>query len=480
MMLHGAIQRARDELGVSTLLRASRDVHILLLTRGIRMFAYGSSTLVLALYFAALGLSDTKIGLFMTLTLVGDVGLSLLLTLIADSLGRRKILVAGGILMAVSGVVFAIATNYWLLLLVAVVGVISPSGNEIGPFKAIEESTLAHLSDAKTRSDVFAFHVVVGTLGGASGFLAGGWITQALQTAGWSETASFRFIFWIYAVAGLTKAALTFLLSSGCEVEPAPAERPSGQAQSEETEAFLSDTSQATAPPKKQSAISSISPKSRKTLLKLCSLFFFDSLASGMCPNSLIAFFLSRKFNLPEGKLGSIIASAQFVSSIGNIFASAISKRIGFVKTMVFTHLPSAIFLSLMPLPASLWLTILLLVSRASLSAMDQAPRSAFLSAVVLPAERTAVMGIVNTVKTMSQSSGPLLTGSLAESGRFWVAFVFAGALKAAYDIGLLTFFLNTKLEGDNSKATRNETQTQDEELELHGEHQENSDDDRR
>lgn len=481
MTLHRLLQRAKNEVGISTLAHASRDVHILLLTRGIRMFAYGSSTLVLALYFAELGLSDTKIGLFMTLTLIGDVGLSLLLTLVADSLGRRKILVVGGILMAVSGVVFAVATNYWLLLLVAVVGVISPSGNEIGPFKAIEESTIAHLSDAKTRSDVFAFHVVFGTLGGAGGFLAGGWITQALQTAGWSEEASFRFIFWIYAAAGLIKAALTSLLSSKCEVQPVPTERPSGQAQSEETESFLPNTSQSTAPPKKpSSSISTISPKSRKTLLKLCSLFFFDSLASGMCPNSLIAFFLSRKFNLPEGQLGSIIASAQFVSSIGNLFASAIAKRIGFVKTMVFTHLPSAIFLSLMPLPASLWLTITLLVSRASLNAMDQAPRSAFLAAVVLPDERTAVMGIVNTVKTMSQSSGPFLTGSLAESGRFWIAFVFAGALKAAYDVGLLTLFLHTKLEGDSSRGVPNNAQLHNAEEELDSAQERNSEDEYR
>jgi hypothetical protein len=123
----------------------------------------------------------------------------------------------------------------------------------------------------------------------------------------------------------------------------------------------------------------------------------------------------------------------------------------------------------LMPLPTSLWLTITLLVSRASLSAMDQAPRSAFLSAVVLPDERTAVMGIVNTVKTMSQSSGPFLTGSLAESGRFWIAFVFAGALKAAYDIGLLTLFLHTKLEGDSGKGVPRSDRPQEAENELEG-----------
>lgn len=111
---------------------------------------------------------------------------------------------------------------------------------------------------------------------------------------------------------------------------------------------------------------------------------------------------------------------------------------------------------------------------------MDQAPRSAFLAAVVLPDERTAVMGIVNTVKTMSQSSGPFLTGSLAESGRFWIAFVFAGALKAAYDIGLLTLFLHTKLEGDSSKLVPNDNRPQDTENELGGGRERESDDERR
>jgi MFS family permease len=216
-------QRTKDVLGISSLLATPRDVHLLLLTRFIRMSAYGSSTLVLALYFAALGHSDTKIGLFLSLTLVGDVGISLLLTLVADSLGRRRILVAGGLLMALSGVIFATVSNYWMLLLAAVVGVISPSGNEIGPFRAIEESTLAQLTDSKTRTDIFAFYVVVGTLGGASGSLAGGWVTQVLQSAGWSDVASFRFIFWVYAGLGLCKASLTMILSSSCEAPPTPA-----------------------------------------------------------------------------------------------------------------------------------------------------------------------------------------------------------------------------------------------------------------
>jgi MFS family permease len=108
---------------------------------------------------------------------------------------------------------------------------------------------------------------------------------------------------------------------------------------------------------------------------------------------------------------------------------------------MVITHLPSSVFLALLPVPAGLPWTILLLVGRSVLNSMDQAPRSAFLSLIVLPEERTAVMGVVNILKTLAQSAGPSVTGILAGHGRFWVAFVAAGSLKAAYDLMLLAFF---------------------------------------
>ncbi|KAK4997376.1 hypothetical protein LTR66_003200 [Elasticomyces elasticus] len=456
MRLNHLPSKISNELGITTLLASGRDTYLLLLTRSIRMFAYGSSTLILALYFSALGHSDTKIGLFMTLTLIGDVLISLALTFIADALGRRRILILGALLMSLSGAIFASVENYWILMFAAVVGVISPSGNEIGPFRAVEESTLAQLSEPKTRSDIFAWYVVVGTLGTAGGSLGCGWMVQRLQSDGWTAVSAYRAIFWIYTIIGFLKAGLTLLLSPACEAQPAP--KPiEEETQGEEAEAFLSNTgtpAPAKAPPPKKgkNALSQISPASRLILLKLCGLFFFDSLASGMVPFSLIAFYMDRKFGMASGTLGTVMSSAQFVSSIGNIFASSIAKRIGLVKTMVFTHLPSAIFLSLLPAPQVLWLTIVFLVARASLASMDQAPRSAFLSAIVKAEERTAVMGIVNTVKTLSQSSGPLITGVLAGKGRFWIAFVVAGGLKAGYDLGMLTMFVNLRIEGEEHR----------------------------
>lgn len=142
------------ELGLHTMRHAGKDIYIIILTRYLRMYAYGSVALVLALYFQAQGLRDAEIGFFMTLTLLGDVVVSLLLTLVADRVGRRRTLMLGALGMAVSGAVFARSSSYAALLGAAIVGVISPSGNEIGPFRAVEESTLAHLVREERRADV--------------------------------------------------------------------------------------------------------------------------------------------------------------------------------------------------------------------------------------------------------------------------------------------------------------------------------------
>lgn len=159
------------ELGLKTMAGAGKDVYIIILTRFLRLFGYSAVALILALYFEELGFSDTSIGLFMTLTLLGDVVISLLLTLVADALGRRITMLLGAIAMAISGTVFAITSNYVALVMAAILGVISPTGNEIGPFKAVEESTLAHLVPESKRADVFTWYVVMAVLGTSFGLV---------------------------------------------------------------------------------------------------------------------------------------------------------------------------------------------------------------------------------------------------------------------------------------------------------------------
>ena len=346
---------------------------------------------------------------------------------------------------------------------------ISYSGNEIGPFKAVEESTLAQLNPSSIRSDIFAWYTLIGTAGTASGTIICGFLVEKLQSReSWTPIRAYRVIFGIYASLGVVKLALSLMLSDACEPEPEKQERHEANELGRiEAEGLLSDdedgdrtagnkappTPVTKLPPKKKSIFPQISPASRDILLKLCLLFSLDSVGAGLAPASWITYFFTRKFSLPEGQLGTLFFVTNIISSASNLVASSISKRIGLVQTMVFTHLPSAIFLALIPLPSNVGLAMTFLILRSCTQSMDQAPRQAFLAAVVLPNERTAVMGIVNVVKTLSQSAGPVVTGWLAGLGKFWLAFLLAGSLKASYDLGMLKLFLGFRgREEENSE----------------------------
>ncbi|OQE15071.1 hypothetical protein PENFLA_c034G08597 [Penicillium flavigenum] len=428
-----------EELGLTTMWRSSLDVKLLCAQRFVRLFAYGGSTLILASYLSAMGISDDRIGLFMTLTLVGDVVISFFLTLFADAMGRKAVLSLGSILMAGSGVIFALFGNFWILLAAAVFGVISPSGNEIGPFRAVEESTLAHLTPHELLSDVFTWYSLIGNAGSAMGMLVCGWIINSLESIhGWAFIPACRIIFFVYAGVGVVKLILTLGLSGKVEVQK---EEP--QEQSSETRPLLSEPVEQDVEPaaKKKGLFPSIEKDLWSLVIRLFILFGVDSFASGLASLSWMTYFFKGKFNLPSGGLGTMFFTTNIISAASMLVASSLAKRIGNVKTMVFTHLPSAICLALISVPSSLPLALTFLILRACTQNMDVAPRSAFLAAALPADKRTAIMGAVNVVKTTAQSMGPLLTGILSSNGHFGVSFIIAGCLKVTYDLGMLFSF---------------------------------------
>lgn len=270
------------EVGLLSLWNSSINVKLLCLQRFVRLFAYGASALILVAYLRILGTSDTRTGLFMTLTLGGDVLISLGLTLVADSLGRRKVLALGALLMTASGVVFALSSSYWILLTAAVLGVITPSGNEIGPFRAIEESTLAHLTKPEERSAIFAWYTLLGTAGVALGLMACGWVTTSLiEGRQWDAIDAYRATFMAYAVLGAVKLVLSLLLGRDCEVNKQPL-----QANPTETAPLLNGNT-SNGDDKKRSKFALLPQLSRESkiiLLQLCILIAFDSFASGLAP----------------------------------------------------------------------------------------------------------------------------------------------------------------------------------------------------
>lgn len=448
------------ESGIASVYLTGRDAWLLTLSRTCRMFAFGAVSLTIALFFSELGFSDFRIGLFMTLTLIGDVVLGLLVTLMADGLGRRRVLFAGGLLMAFSGGIFSIFENFWILLLAAVLGVVSAGGSDFGPFRAIEESTLSHITTPKMRSDVLAWYVSFSSFGSAIGMELSGRFVEALKSReGWTSTQAYHATFWIYIIAGFLNMISAISMSSKCEIQAIVPETPDELAQG-----LLEDSDQEddldivnpqrprVAPPepktkpKPNSRFSEISSPTRAVMYKLWFLLAVDSLSDGMVSQTLTTYFLDRKFHLSKDALGDIMSTALILATISTLFAGPLSRHLGLLNTMVFTHLPSSVAVLLFPAPSGIVLTILLLYVRMGLNNMDQAPRAAFIAAVVKPDERTAVMGITSTIRTLAMTAGPSVTGVLAGNGRFWIAFVVGGSCRIMYDLGLWAMFVNLRL----------------------------------
>ncbi|KAB8070187.1 major facilitator superfamily domain-containing protein [Aspergillus leporis] len=454
MSLCKPIKWLYHEFGIASVRTTGRDAWLIILARTGRMFAYGGTSLIIALFFASLQFSDFQIGLFMTLTLAGDVVLSLLLTLAADRIGRRRVLFAGAFLMALSGAVFAVFEDFWILLLAAILGVISATGSDFGPFRSIEESTLSHLTMLETRADVLSWYVTTSSLGSAAGTEFAGRAVDYLQThRHWPTTDAYHAVFWLYILTGAMCMICTLSMSDRCELALPPPEigehqRLLGETQPEGN----SNNNTLQQQKKKNSPFSQISSQTRTIMYQLWFLLILDSLADGMVPNSLTNYYLDQKFHLPKSTLGDIMSTGYFLSSISTVFAGPLARRLGLINTMVFTHLPSSTAVLLFPIPQGVALSVVLFFIRIGLNSMDQAPRSAFIAAVVRPEERTAVMGITGMLRTLTSMIGPSVTGLLAGGGRFWVAFVVAGALRIGYDFGLFGLFVNMRLHAHEQK----------------------------
>ncbi|EXJ61986.1 hypothetical protein A1O7_02418 [Cladophialophora yegresii CBS 114405] len=482
----------------------NRDIYLILMTRFLRMFAYGGAALVLAIFlYAQAGVSWKQTGTFMTLTLLGDAAISYSLTILADKVGRRRILLIGSLLMTLSGTVFAFSKNYYLLLLAAVFGVISPGAHEVGPFRAVEEGILAQLAPLEARTDIFAWFAVSSTLAMALGLFVTGWITYAQRTylkIDWKET--YPPIFGMYAIIGLVKFLVTLLLSKNIEAKAA------GQYSWAATTASMTEVDEEVASPSEQTrplldgtprrsstakqpnitrtaSIRSGSPHSQPQrgrkdsffgrlrtslsspwkvsrsslpiLLRLSCLFGLNAFASGMLPLTVMSWYMSwRSRWFLTHRIGYALSLVWLAASFSNLFSAAVARRLGLVKAMVCTHLPSAVFLALVPLGlvVSGWrLLVFLLLGDAVFGSMDQAPREAFVAAVFLPRERTQVMGTLNFVRTLGACLGPIVTGMIWSKERWWVPFELAAALKIIYDIGLLIMFLRTTLPEERRRA---------------------------
>jgi len=410
---------------LDAILRSPRDVRLLFATRILRLFGFGFLSVSLVLYLAAAGLAQQEIGLLLTLTLVGDAAISLAITTTADRVGRRKMLLAGAALMVFAGVLFAASSTFWPLLLAATIGVISPSGNEVGPFLAIEQAALSEEISGERRTSAFAWYNLVGSFSTATGALAGGGLVQAIQATGMTALASYRVVVLGYSVLGVLMGVLFLLLSPACE---APAAK------------------RTTARPAYFQANLGLGP-SRGNVLKLAGLFTVDAFAGGFVVQAFVAWWFHTTYGVAPATLGSIFFAANVLAGISALSATWLSKKIGLLATMVATHIPSNILLILVPLMPNLPLAIAILLARFSISQMDVPTRQAYTMALVSPSERSAAAGFTGIARTLGASLSPLVAGPLfASAALASIPFFISGGLKIVYDLAVWQTFRKVKL----------------------------------
>jgi MFS family permease len=318
--------------------------------------------------------------------------------------------------MVIAGVAFVATSWVPLLILAATIGVISPTGNEVGPFLAVEQAALSQATSDERRISVFAWYNLAGYVATAVGALSAGLATQAMIAAGFRETDAYRAILIAYAAIGLAMAAIFARVGPGVEAPPA-------EAASDGIRLRLG------------------LGRSRRIVARLSALFALDAFGGGFVPQSLMAYWFHLKFNVEPAVLGGVFFGANLLAAVSSLSAARIAGRIGLINTMVFTHIPASLFLIAAAFTSSLELTLACLLARSLLSQMDVPARGAFVMSVVTPEERPAAASFTSVPRSLAAAASPSLTGVMFAAGAMAAPLVICGVLKIAYDLALFAAF---------------------------------------
>jgi MFS family permease len=436
----------------------------LFVTRAVRLFAFGFLSVILVLYLTEVGLGYRAIGFLLTMTLLGDTVISLWMTTRADRLGRKTMLIAGAVLMAAGGLVFAFTDSFFWLLLAATIGVLSPSANEVGPFLAIEQAALAQAVDGSQRTQIFARYHLVGYLATAGGALACGLVDRALLEQSVPVVQRYRLILLGYAAAGVLLAILFTLVSGAVEIGgsksnpgilPAQGTRLGLHGVSGTVESGGSKSNPGILPAR---GTRLGLHRSFGVVLKLSGLFALDAFAGGFVPQSIVAGWFALRFQPDPVALGGIFFGANLLSAVSALGASWLARRYGLINTMVFTHVPANLFLILLAFMPTLSGAVVVLFIRSAISQMDVPARQSYTIAVVSPDERSAAAGVTGVARTTGAALSPVLAGLLlADPALTAGPFVAAGLLKLLYDGLLFRLFRHARPPEEQHRGSQRE-----------------------
>ncbi|HTM74989.1 MAG TPA: MFS transporter [Pseudolabrys sp.] len=386
--------------------RALSDIPLLYAARGLRGFGDGFAIIILPAYLAAIGFGPGQIGFTASASLFGTALFTLVVGFIAPRHDLRNLLLGGAILMTLTGLAYPSVEQFAFVAIVAFVGTVNPSTGDLGVLVPLEHAMLAHGAGDAERTRVFARYSLIGALSMAAGSLAAA-APDLMGYAGIDRLTAFRSMFYAYAALGLGSAALYRFLP---------------HVQMEERHS---------AP---------LGP-SRGVVYKLAGLFSLDAFAGGFVVQSLLALWLFERYELSLSGASLFFFWSTTLSAFSYPVAAWIAKRIGLVNTMVFTHIPSSIFLILAAFSPNLIMTLGLLLARAALSQMDVPTRSSYVMAVVTPPERPAAASVTAVPRSLASSLSPALTGALLATSYHALPLILCGVLKITYDIALLFSF---------------------------------------
>jgi MFS family permease len=399
---------------VTTLaMHASTHIKRLLIAKGLRAFGDGFVSLLLPLYLLGLGYTPLEVGIIATTTLLGSGLMTLLVGMFAYRFHLRTLLLAATLLMAGTGLGFAFLTDFWPLLLIALVGTLNPSSGDVSVFLPLEHAVLSRVVDDRKRTAVFARYSLVGSLVAAFGSLAAALPATAASATGVSTSAAMQAMFVLYALLGCFSAYVYRGLPRELDASARRAAAPLA--------------------------------KSKKRVYTLAALFSLDAFGGGFIVQSMVALWLYQKFGMSAAAAGAVFFWTGLLSALSYLVAVRIASRIGLVNTMVYTHLPSSLCLIMIPFMPNLSLAIALLFVRSALSQMDSPTRSSYVMAIVSPAERPAAASITSVPRSLASALSPFISGYLLGLSSFGWPLIAAGVAKIVYDLLLLMMFKNVR-----------------------------------
>jgi len=409
---------------MDTALLPHSPVTRVLIARGLRAFGDGFVSLLLPLYLLELGFGPLQVGILATATLCGSGLLTLAVGLRAHRHHYRTLLLAAAALMTATGLGFAAVSDFWPLLVIAIVGTLNPSSGDVSVFLPLEHAVLSQAARDRERTAVFARYSLVGALAAGVGALAAALPAMLAAATGIPVLATLQAMFVLYAALGVLVALVYRGLPAARAVDAAPAAAPLRE--------------------------------SRRKVHALAALFSVDAFGGGFVVQSMLALWLYQRFGMSPAAVGTLFFATGVLAALSYLVAVRVADRFGLVNTMVFTHLPSSLCLIAIPfLPEASHVVALLLV-RSALSQMDVPTRSSYVMAIVTPRERPAAASVTAVPRSLASAVSPFLAGYLLSVSSFGWPLLAAGGLKIAYDLLLLAYFGKVRPPEEAARQSQN------------------------